>query len=265
MQGTVHRHIISRRTMGSDITSLLSGGKIGKPKLDKKSSVDKEKASQSFPARWRTTGSHLVFNVPPAGVIKEKIGQATKIRVSAFDMDGTLINTKSGLTFSRGPSDWKWLNDNVKTKIREQATQESTIVVIFTNQAAMVTAPKGGQKSKSQQNFQEKVNQLMASLTSLDPALDSIMFFAAAGRPSAKNKLRSSEELHRIMRKPEIGMWNQLMQYLTTVLGEDITIDSANSVFVGDAAGEIGDFLDSDKKFAENIGIPFKVAYRYFA
>ncbi len=36
-----------------------------------------------------------------------------------------------------------------------------------------------------------------------------------------------------------------------------VDIDMQQSFYSGDAAGRIGDFSDSDKKFAKNIGIKF--------
>ncbi len=38
---------------------------------------------------------------------------------------------------------------------------------------------------------------------------------------------------------------------------KDNTIDKDNSFFVGDALGREGDWADSDKQFAINIGIPY--------
>ena len=66
-------------------------------------------------------------------------------------------------------------------------------------------------------------------------------------------------------RKPCIGMWQKASQLLAP-------IDKTNSFFCGDAAGRLAsqkvngkkDFSDSDKKFAENIGLPFYVPEQIF-
>lgn len=49
--------------------------------------------------------------------------------------------------------------------------------------------------------------------------------------------------------KPDKGMFTHFIK--------DNTIDKDNSFFVGDALGREGDWADSDKQFAINIGIPY--------
>lgn len=55
-------------------------------------------------------------------------------------------------------------------------------------------------------------------------------------------------------RKPDTGMWSLLPE----------PVDRENSFYVGDAAGRPGDFADTDRTFAENIGIPFIVPEEFF-
>lgn len=56
-------------------------------------------------------------------------------------------------------------------------------------------------------------------------------------------------------RKPETGMWN----FFVENCNDGVKVDKKESYYVGDAAGRKYDFADSDKAFAENIGLPFKV------
>lgn len=253
--------------MSKDIASLVSKSRVSKQKASpgpKSPPSTLDKAAQSWHARWHMTGTYLISNIPEDEVLRSKITpQDSKIRVAAFDLDGTLIRTKSGHTFSRGPGDWQWLNDTVKLKLRESFEHASTLVVIFTNQGSVV-AGKGLAPSKSYQNFRQKLNQIVDSLASdgIDPNL--ILLFAASGRPGASHKARSSEEVHLDTRKPQTGMWRLLLSRVETVFGSDVKVDLENSFFVGDAAGREGDFLDADIKFAQNAGIPFRVVDEFF-
>jgi bifunctional polynucleotide phosphatase/kinase len=40
-----------------------------------------------------------------------------KVKVAGFDMDWTLIRTKSGSTFAKGAWDWAFWNDKVQAKL----------------------------------------------------------------------------------------------------------------------------------------------------
>jgi bifunctional polynucleotide phosphatase/kinase len=54
------------------------------------------------------------------------------VKVAGFDMDGTLIEPKSNKKFGTGPTDWKFWDDSVKTKLSE-LHKEGFKIVIFTN------------------------------------------------------------------------------------------------------------------------------------
>ncbi|DBA94786.1 TPA: hypothetical protein ACH3X1_002331 [Trebouxia sp. C0004] len=56
-------------------------------------------------------------------------------------------------------------------------------------------------------------------------------------------------------RKPEKGMW----EYFVEHGNEGKEPDHEESFYVGDAAGRLGDFADSDKQFAAAVGISFKL------
>lgn len=56
-------------------------------------------------------------------------------KLICFDIDGTLVTTKSGATFRKSPDDWKWLPGRVE-KIKELRTN-GTRVAICTNQGGV--------------------------------------------------------------------------------------------------------------------------------
>ena len=62
-------------------------------------------------------------------------------KVACFDIDGTLINTKSGKTFPINGNDWVWLYDNIKTKIQELYKNKYCIIFV-SNQAILKTDEK---------------------------------------------------------------------------------------------------------------------------
>ena len=58
------------------------------------------------------------------------------VKIAGFDMDGTLIEPKSNKKFATGPTDWKFWDDSVKTKL-SQLHSEGFQIVIFTNQGGV--------------------------------------------------------------------------------------------------------------------------------
>jgi len=86
-------------------------------------------------------------------------------------------------------------------------------------------------------------------VTSLARAIPDIPFtlFAATAKDS--------------YRKPAPGMWTR-MESLFEVAS--ISIDKDRSFFVGDAAGRKGDFSDSDKGFADAVGLSFQTPEEFF-
>lgn len=252
--------------MANDITSLLCSS-VSKPKSSQSSSKSPSLNKNEFAAYWRVHGSHLVTNLPPPPVFKEfyekELSDGTKkIKIAAFDMDSTLIKSRSGLKFGKGANDWQWWSDRVVPTLKAKA-EEKYIIAIFTNQGSTVVLQKDPNASKSYLILRSKINQIFASLKSQVEI--PLLVFAATQLPGKKLRpFASSEEKHQKTRKPETGMWDELILYLKSALGNDIEIDMDNSFFVGDAAGREGDFLDTDKKLAENIGIRFEVPEDFF-
>lgn len=243
--------------MSKDVLSMLGGRAQPKPKISKPANdqhISKKSqgllstsfTSNSFPFQWKVTGTHLITNIPSTKFLQEK-----PVKIAAFDLDGTMITTKSGMSFGRGPQDWQWFDSTVPHKLK-LLHQEDYQIAIFTNQGAVVAG--NGPKSKSYHNFCTKVNLIQQQLVTVESQLN-IMVFASPKKPANTNLL-SGSNLHETMRKPQVGMWDELEKY---VKSQGATIDKDHSFFVGDAAGRKADFLDSDKLFASNVGIKFYV------
>lgn len=234
--------------MARDITTLL-GTKVEKPKVERR----KTDNDIDHGYAWKIHGSHLVTHLPNLLKVPELA------KVAAFDMDLTLITSKSGSKWGHGPSDWRWLFNSVPSKL-EQLFREGYIVVVFTNQGSVSVTALTASKSKSYLNLKTKIDQMMGKLL----FGHSLLVFAACNLPSSKTHHRSSEEEHKSVRKPRTGMWKELEKCLTNSAGTDIAIDFENSFFVGDAAGRPGDHLDCDLEFARGVGIDFKTPEEFF-
>ncbi len=149
-------------------------------------------------------------------------------KFAGFDLDFTLIKTKSGKKFPIDANDWTWLYPNVKEIIKEIALDDSFIITIFTNQL-------GIDKGKTD------IEELKKKFTQIHQNLKVNLIFLVADKDDN-------------YRKPRIGMWKYL---------KDLGIKKEGSYYVGDAAGRIKDknfpkdHSDSDRKFAENLKVPF--------
>jgi len=152
-------------------------------------------------------------------------------KIAGFDMDGTLITTKSGAKFPKTVDDWQWWNPLVVKKLVELSSNGYEIV-IFTNQAGI------GKKRISPHIIYEKVDAM------LDQLQVSISVFVSTHND--------------IYRKPASGLWERFC-----AVRKGPAIDLSESFYCGDAAGrpKVGkkkrDFSCSDRKFAANCGLAF--------
>lgn len=149
-------------------------------------------------------------------------------KVAGFDLDGTLITTKSGLVFAKDINDWKLWHADVPNKLRS-LHKEGYQITIFTNQAGI---SKGKLKIE---DFRSKFERIVEKIGI------PLRGFISTGQGE--------------YRKPMIGMWNELIK--------NETVDLSESFYCGDAAGRPAtkktkkDFSNSDRFFAQNIGIKF--------
>lgn len=184
-----------------------------------------------------------------------KLGTATAVaRIAAFDMDDTLVTSRSGKVFSdKGDSgDWKWVTAAVPDVVRS-LHGAGYLIAVFSNQAG-VDGGKGWNASAAA-TVQAKVSALSASL----------------GVPLAA--LLSTRKDR--WRKPDTGMWEFLEEIVgragLAVGGGRVDCRCA-SFYCGDAAGrEVPtlagrkrDFSCSDRKFAHNVGVYFCVPEMVF-
>lgn len=204
---------------------------------EKSNSVQSSSSSSSSKAclksSWQQIGSLMLYTA--AGVRGSD-------KIVGFDIDGCIITTKSGKVFPTAPDDWKILFPEIQPRLAS-LLKKGYKVVFFTNQMGIA---KGKLRPEV---FKSKVEDILATLQL------PVQVFVATG-PG-------------IYRKPVLGMWN----YLCEKANDDVTIDKAQSFFVGDAAGrpenwapgkKKKDFSCSDRLFALNIGLQFHTPEEYF-
>jgi len=142
----------------------------------------------------------------------------SKQKVAGFDLDGTIINPKSGRKFPNDENDWKFIDLKMIDIINQLSDYN---IIIFTNQLGL-------DKKLGLHKFKQKILNIKKFFT------QDISVIIAFGDD--------------YYRKPLTGMWNLL---------EEFTVPIKNSFYVGDAAGRKSDHSDSDLYFAHNIGIKF--------
>jgi len=165
---------------------------------------------------------------------KESLFSAVS-RVAAFDLDDTLIRTKSGKKFAISDDDWQPFCPEVLSTLRSLQASNYQIALL-TNQLGI---------SKGKQSAQSFMNKLNTIITEWSIP---IVVIAA------------TVENH--FRKPSIGMWTMLADLMSKHGSTDL--DLLKCFYVGDAAGREGDFSCSDRKFAANVGIAFQTPEEFF-
>lgn len=161
--------------------------------------------------------------------------------IAAFDLDATLIKTKSGSRFPKDNDDWELLFGNVKSKLKEKF-EENYKLAVFTNQGAI------GKHDQKRLGFQKKIEDIVKRIDL------PIQVFIATG--------------HSIYRKPVPGMWF----VLTMEKNGGLEVDMEKSFFVGDAAGRPKNWAPkrpkdhslADRLFATNVGIKFYTPEEFF-
>jgi bifunctional polynucleotide phosphatase/kinase len=187
----------------------------------------------SFPyssLNWSQQGSLFVYSAPnfPGSSL-----------IAAFDMDSTLIEPSSGRKIPSGRGDWRMWHASVPEKLKQLMAQGYKIVV-FTNQ---------GYKEDA------KHKEMMGKFTDIINSLKIPIQIFMAG---AKDQWR----------KPNTSMWDLFVSKHNA----GVAVDFAQSFYCGDAAGRVAgwkpgakkDFSCSDRKFAHNNGLVFKMPEELF-
>ncbi|CAF2410531.1 unnamed protein product [Rotaria sp. Silwood2] len=197
--------------------------------------------STSNPVKKSNSTSEDLWEKPCDGLeVFTSKGVISSEKIAAFDMDGTIILTKSGKVYPTDENDWRIGFDTCFKKLK-QLCADNYKLVVFTNQ-------RGLMKSASTDNFRKKIQHIQQKLNV------PLQVFVAihSGR----------------YRKPCTGSWS----LLESKYNDSIKIDKSKSFYVGDAAGRPDkwrakakkDHSCADRLFAANIGLQFYTPEEYF-
>ena len=168
------------------------------------------------------------FNEPFLKVVVGNFKPSNKIM--AFDLDSTLITTKSGNKFPKNMDDWK-LTDNSLVAALRVCASHGYAMVVFSNQGGI---KNDVEKRKNMKNKFENVIKMLG--------ISCVGYFATHDNE---------------YRKPMMGMWKQFIS------DYNVNVSLSSSFYCGDA-GSSKDFSQSDRMFANNIGLPFLYGYDAF-
>ncbi|QLG72420.1 hypothetical protein HG535_0D01280 [Zygotorulaspora mrakii] len=230
----------------------------------------------------------------PKNALPEISGANGPLKVYAFDLDHTIIKPKTaGSRFSTSADDWDFMNfspgrsalDKLLSIVIEDATAQ---VVIFSNQGGVITVPSN---SKSCTKYVEKIRLILKAI-SLEKdgnrLLERLWIYSSPKKPASFTRKQNKSslltkpmkvvktlkklnkpapkleepmlmdpEIFTKMRKPETGMMQEFKKDLESIYPTVISIEVCH--YCGDAAGRKQDFSDSDKQFAKNLDVPFKL------
>ena len=137
--------------------------------------------NEVFSPGWSSPSANLFYYRPKSTAL------LMSHKAVFFDIDGTIITTKSGKKFPIDEKDWKLWNLAVKPKLN-QLVNDGTRVVFITNQAGIESGKTDANK------FKQKIDALLLHLE-----IDVEVFVSAGHGP---------------FRKPAPGVYHLLKEYL---------------------------------------------------
>ena len=167
---------------------------------------------------WNITAKYI--EITPKNY-KPKI--VKNLKIASFDLDSTLIKTKSKKRFAGDEHDWEFYSKNVIEKLKSLYDRDF-IIIIITNQAGL-------KNDKTINVWRKKMDEILSQI-------------------NLPIKLYASTS-HNKFRKP--------LPTLLLKFYEDYVVESINkeSFYCGDACGRENDHSDCDLKFALNNKIKF--------
>ena len=223
-----------REKMNAEKLKLLQSKVVtAKSETIKEKPLAVKNSSKSSEEKW--------FMVENSLLVYEGRGLIHSSKIIAFDLDGTLITTKSGRKFPEDAFDWQTLYPEIPKKLKALVNDNYKIVVI-SNQLGI------GKGKFPQSDFKTKITNIEKKF--------SVPLQVLAATKRGK------------FRKPNQGCF----EWILSSGNGDIDVDKQSFIYVGDAAGRAKgwapgkkkDFSCSDRCFAINLGVSFFTPEEYF-
>lgn len=188
----------------------------------------------------------LKWNNLGNGVL-EYSSEGTFDKYAMFDMDGTLITTKSGSKFPKNENDWKWLFSNIQDKLSSLLIQDYGLIIVSNQRSAKPNSDKI-------EKIRIKVEKMILEIAQKTFSCGKIENIFSGIYSKIKVFILTGNGFYR---KPCPGAW---INNIRKTKPKEI-------FYVGDAAGRIykpfkygksikkKDFSDSDRGFAYNISL----------
>lgn len=217
---------------------LQSQTKMHKEEDSTNDSVTTDSSSSSSCA---TEGGEKWFKIDNSLLVYESKDLRHSSNIIAFDLDGTLITTKSGKKFPEDAHDWKILYPEVPRKLKSLVSNNFKVVII-SNQLGI------GKGKFPESDFKTKISSIQRKL--------GVPFQVMAATKRGQ------------YRKPNQGSY----RWLCESGNGDIQVNKNIFIYVGDAAGRAKgwtagrkkDFSCSDRCFALNLDVNFSTPEEYF-
>jgi len=162
----------------------------------------------------------------------DKINQKEIKTIYMFDLDYTLVKTKSGKKFPTDKSDWEFLYPNIPEKI---AKLSNSLIGIISNQ-------KGLKNQSQKTDWVDKIKQIN-KIIKIDFVFASV-----------------SDDKYR---KPLPGSYEYIKEKIVGIDWDGL-VGKNKIYYVGDAFGRPEDFSDTDIKYALNNNFKFKTPEIFF-
>ncbi|CAM9401545.1 unnamed protein product [Ascophyllum nodosum] len=194
-------------------------------------------------AVWRdeVQGTGGKWEEPLKGAVLRWVPDTARVstHILAFDMDETLIKTKSGKRFGDGGGDWQLMYGNIPSALKAWY-QRGYKVAIISNQLGV------GKGKVDKRSLQLKVEAIVKAL-----------------KVPVEVYLACQDDYYR---KPRPGCW----ELLSRVNNGSLDVLAEACLYVGDAAGRPKegtrkkDFSAGDLKLAINVQVPFQTPEQFF-